>query len=195
MTLKAANGSIINTYGRRSLTLNLSLRRKCQWIFVIADVSTPIIGADFLRHFRLLVDMHRYKLIDCVTGLNVTGKPSNCPRISPVINAIDDSDPFHEILRAEYGDVTVPVYKAQALKHDVVHYIDTRGPPASAKPRRLAPDKLKIARDEFQHMLDLEIIRPSSSQWSSPLHMVPKKTEGDWRPCWRLSRIERQNRA
>ena len=32
-------------------------------------------------------------------------------------------------------------------------------------------------------MLDLGIIKPSSSNWSSPLHMVPKKTEGDWRPC------------
>ena len=32
-------------------------------------------------------------------------------------------------------------------------------------------------------MLEQEIIRPSNSQWSSPLHMVPKKTPGDWRPC------------
>ena len=32
-------------------------------------------------------------------------------------------------------------------------------------------------------MLELSIIWPSSSSWSSPLHMVPKKTQGDWRPC------------
>lgn len=32
-------------------------------------------------------------------------------------------------------------------------------------------------------MLQLRIIQPSSSSWSSPLHMVPKKSPGDWRPC------------
>jgi hypothetical protein len=31
-------------------------------------------------------------------------------------------------------------------------------------------------------MLQLRIARPSSA-WASPLHMVPKKAAGDWRPC------------
>ena len=55
--------------------------------------------------------------------------------------------------------------------------------PVSAHPRRLTPDCLCAAKQEFEHMLQLSIIRPSSSAWSSPLHMVPKKTPGDWRPC------------
>ena len=53
----------------------------------------------------------------------------------------------------------------------------------SCKARRLAPERLQIARREFDHMLQLGIVRPSSSCWASPLHMAPKKTPGDWRPC------------
>ena len=43
-----------------------------------------------------------------------------------------------------------------------------------------AQDRLKAAKREFEHILNLGIIRPFSSAWSSPLHMVPKKTPGDW---------------
>lgn len=32
-------------------------------------------------------------------------------------------------------------------------------------------------------MLELGIVRPSSSPYASPLHMVPKPSPGDWRPC------------
>ena len=69
------------------------------------------------------------------------------------------------------------------MKHFVTHHIPTTGPPVASRPWRLPPEHLKIARQEFDRMLDLGIIRPSSSCWASPLHMVPKKTPGDWRPC------------
>ena len=49
-------GAAIATYGIQSLTFNLGLRRTFHWVFLVADVTTPIIGADFLRHFDLLVD-------------------------------------------------------------------------------------------------------------------------------------------
>ena len=49
--------------------------------------------------------------------------------------------------------------------------------------RRLAPDKLKIAKAEFNHLLDMGIVRPSDSPWASPLHIAPKTTPGEWRPC------------
>ena len=60
-----------------------------------------------------------------------------------------------------------------------------KGPPVRAKLRHLAPERLKITMQEFQHILKLGIIRTSSStcNWASPFHMVPKKTAGDWCPC------------
>ena len=54
LSLQACNKSPIKTFGMRSLTLNLGLRRTCQWIFIIADVETPILGVDFLHHFGFI---------------------------------------------------------------------------------------------------------------------------------------------
>ena len=69
------------------------------------------------------------------------------------------------------------------VKHDITHHITTSGPPVSGRARRVFPEKLLIAHKEFEHMLELGIIHPSSSSWASPLQMIPKKTQGDWRPC------------
>lgn len=47
MQLFTANNVSIKTYGERLFVLNLGLRRPFKWTFCVADVSTPIIGADF----------------------------------------------------------------------------------------------------------------------------------------------------
>jgi hypothetical protein len=49
--LCAANGTTIRTYEWLPLSLNLGLRREFTWRFVVADVTQPLIGADFLSHF------------------------------------------------------------------------------------------------------------------------------------------------
>ena len=48
LTLQAVNNTSIVTYGNQLLTLNIGLCRTFQWVFIIADVKNPIIGADFL---------------------------------------------------------------------------------------------------------------------------------------------------
>ena len=81
---------------------------------------------------------------------------------------------------SEFPSVTQPCVATAPVKHSVTHHITTTGPPVSSRTHRLSSERL---HEEFTHMLELGIIRPSASCWSSPLHMVPKKTTGDWRPC------------
>ncbi|UYV77288.1 hypothetical protein LAZ67_15000347 [Cordylochernes scorpioides] len=59
--LFAASGSIIHTYGKRRLELDLGLGRLFRWPFIIADVGVSIIGADFLRHYGLTVDLRNHR--------------------------------------------------------------------------------------------------------------------------------------
>jgi hypothetical protein len=47
--------------------------------------------------------------------------------------------------------------------------------PVFTRPRRLAPDKLKIAEAEFKKFEKAGIIRRSNSAWALPLHMVQRK--------------------
>ncbi|GBN77067.1 Transposon Ty3-I Gag-Pol polyprotein [Araneus ventricosus] len=85
-------------------------------------------------------------------------------------------------LLLKYPEITKLPDPNQPVKHNTVHYINTKGSPVAAKPRRLAPDRLKIAKAEFQRMIQLNHMRPSKSAYSSPLHMVPKKGSVEWRP-------------
>ena len=64
----------------------------------------------------------------------------------------------------------------------MTHHITTTGPPPFSPPRLLAPHRYHDAKQEFELMLSLGIIRESSSNASSPFHMVPK-SDGDWQPC------------
>ena len=92
-------------------------------------------------------------------------------------------NPNFKAILSDYPGIMQPCNCNQPVCHDVTHHITTTGPPVHARTRRLAPECLKIVRQELEHMMELSIVCPSASNWSSPLHLVPKKTPGDWHPC------------
>lgn len=180
-SLSAANGTTIATYGTITLALDFGLRRVFTWRFVVADVSKPIIGVDFLNHYNLLVDIRNQRLLDGLTQLTVQGQAAKCDIQS--IKTVVGTTRYHDLLQ-EYPEITRPVGVIKDIKHNTKHYIQTTpGSPVACKPRRLAPDKLKGAKKEFETMLNLGIARPSKSPWSSPLHLVSKNTTDAWRLC------------
>ena len=181
-TLRAANGTSIRTYGERSVTLDIGLRRRFQWIFVIADVASPILGIDFLRHFQLLVDPCTGSLKDSLTQLHTVLALSDTPSVAPLSPLPDATDCPYTQLLAQFPSLVLPPNGGRQPQHSVQHHIVTQGPPVHTKVRRLTGSRLTDAKHEFEHMMQQGIIRPSSSSWSSALHLV-RKPSGDWRPC------------
>ncbi|UYV64860.1 hypothetical protein LAZ67_3002191 [Cordylochernes scorpioides] len=166
--LYAANGSLIPTYGFQILDVNLGLRRNFKWRFIKARVSKGILGADFLKEHNLLIDLKNRQLVDGCTNLIIRGAVTS---MSCGISTLDKNSKFYNILSL-FPNITIPNLLRPKVQHNVRHFIATKGPPVFARARPLNSMLLKIAKKEFQYMLDNHIIRPSRSPWASPLHMV-----------------------
>ncbi|GFS67367.1 retrovirus-related Pol polyprotein from transposon 297 [Nephila pilipes] len=78
LQLFAARGTVISTYGQRLLTLDFGFRKVFRWPFIIAEVSQPTIGANFLRHYGLTVDIRHECLVDSLTKLQTQGTVQQC---------------------------------------------------------------------------------------------------------------------
>ena len=130
LSLQAANGSDITTFGVRSLTLDLGLCRTFR--FVIADVHQPILGADFLFHLACV----------WISGTTPSLTPPHKCKFKALIVYPDSpwitrfhkvsSNPFSDLL-----DVTKACTSDCPVKHNVTHHIQTIGSPVVGRPRRL----------------------------------------------------------
>ncbi|XP_066982798.1 uncharacterized protein [Macrobrachium rosenbergii] len=131
--LTAANGSLILTYGTRLLSISI-LGWRYTWNFIIADVRTPLLGADFFAHFGLAVDVGRKRLLDTDSCQSLhlalgTSVPTICS-VTP--------HQYAQLLK-EFPDVFKPELHqvpGAPAKHRIYHRIKMKGPPAHTKFRR-----------------------------------------------------------
>ena len=147
LTLQAVNGSLIATYGNRSLTQELGLRRTFRWVFVIADIERPILGADFLRHFHLLVDMSHSRLVDSLTQLRIQGVRSMSTTLSPSLLPRVPANNFEALLLSEFPILTTPQPTNQPPKPTVTHHIETTGAPEYPPIRPIVAQHSSVLRN------------------------------------------------
>ncbi|XP_041451225.1 uncharacterized protein LOC121404894 [Drosophila obscura] len=162
---KVPQPTTIRTFGHQDLELDLGLDRSFKWSFVVADVQSAIIGADFLAQFHLLVDIKKQRLTNG-TSISVISQDFASPN--------DDKTEQGEHLHIDNMN------SSNSLS--VRHYITTTGAPVADRPRRLMGEKLSVAKAQIHQLIDNKICRYSKSPWASPLHMVAKSS-GGWRAC------------
>ncbi|GBM51146.1 hypothetical protein AVEN_2497-1 [Araneus ventricosus] len=76
--------------------LYFGLGRSFIWSYLVADVSDPIIGADFLELFELLIDVRNRRLLDGRTSLFVEGMVKRTESLG--LTLVANNSPFHSIL-------------------------------------------------------------------------------------------------
>ncbi|KFD47482.1 hypothetical protein M513_11643 [Trichuris suis] len=141
------------------------MRQKFSWTFVIADVQQPIIGADFLRHFTLLVDMRHHRLIDATNYVVSSEEGSSAKRVYSL--CLRSTPEAATSILSAFPSLTSCMTPADTASHPIQHHIVTTGPPVYARARRLPPDRLRAAKKEFELLVQMGIARPSSSCWAS----------------------------
>ena len=123
LPLVAANNTTINTYGNSKRVVDVGLKREYPWTFIVADVKQPIIGADFLIYYNLLVDLRSRCLRDLRTGLAFAASLSSIRPLS--LNRVDTVQNEYTKLLSQFPELTRPTTKGETVKHGIPHKIVT----------------------------------------------------------------------
>ena len=101
-----ANGSNIATYGTRRMNIRLE-NQHYTWPFILADVKTPLLGADFLQANGLLVDLQSKRLVNATSFASSTLRQSN--QTSLGLHHVTSDDPYSRLLE-QFPTITRPEF-------------------------------------------------------------------------------------
>lgn len=110
-------------------------------------------------------------MIDSLTNVQVNGALRNAEVFS--VSTIDRSSEYANLLD-EFPEITKLQQSLGTMNCDSVHHLITNGCLIAQRARRLCPQKLNIAKEQFREYVKAGICRPSSAPWASPILMKEK---------------------
>lgn len=177
ISIVAAGGQVLRSVGYVNLQIQFENSSDTIKAYVVPDVDTPLIlGIDFWRKFKLCP---KY-----IGSLNKTGAPnSSTDRLmnekSTHVTSYMKLDSYQRVI----ADDVIERFKAISYEERglgrtnlITHRIDTGDAiPIRQRYYRMSPEKSRIINEQVQEMLQLDVIEPCESSWSSPVLVVNKK--------------------
>lgn len=151
-------------------------------MYVVPGVRHALVlGIDFWKRVGIVPDVRRgewyfsrdnnsLNSIECAEELS-------CEQRSNLTSIIDKY--FDSIKGKELGCT-------DAIKHKII----TDSPPIRQRAYEISPFKQRILDDQLDEMLKLGVIEKSTSSWSSPILLVPKK-DNSYRVCVDFRKLNR----
>ena len=126
--LTAGNGTPIKAFGKQSRKIKIG-GKTYKFVFLVAQVSRPILGLDFLQAFGMTLDLRHRRLIHDGTSTRFSTTSTPISGVNVV-----HSSPFAHLL-VDFPEITDAALASSSSKHGLECYIKTTGPPVRTAPR------------------------------------------------------------
>ncbi len=182
--LRGAAGQLIPCWGEK--TMNLSFQGKhFTWTFLLAAVSFPIIGVDFLCHFRLMVDPAANALVDkcsaesfaTVSALTAAASADSGPPLAAQLTGPQSQVNNHRSsVTGPQSPVTGPQSPVLSHRSTVTGHqsLASSGPPPSTMAAATPEDSFKRLLADFPVVVNASKTLPRRPSGDVEHHIVTK---------------------
>lgn len=184
MNISTADGKNQQVLGYVNLPIQLDGVLKILQVLVVPSLChNLILGSDFCQLFRLNINFANNSYFFIGNEVNLTS-----------INALNCIKPRDELTEEQSIILTKIIEQFQELSWEdgarlgrtnkIVHRINTgNSEPVKQRQHVMSPYMMEHLYEELDRMLEMGVVQPSHSPWSSPILLV-KKPGGAYRLCF-----------